>query len=440
MTHIVHGLHDYSIALASRLSLAAALLLIGAVPFNSLATAATFSQSERKTYQSSIVDKQNQLNRNFKKVRRQKTKYIIVHTSEGGLTSTLRSVSKGKSHRGKWLSRGGHANYVIARNGRTYRILDGKFRADHAGMSLWNGEKDISSVSIGIELVGYHYSTITDQQYRSLGLLIDILQDSYNLDDMAVLTHSQVAFGNPNRWIKKSHRGRKRCAQNFDRGKAGLTAGWTFDPDVVAGRLSADPLLASLLYDRMPATAKTVGSNVITSTNHAWTIAGDEYNSPTTLYQLPNGKNIPGDQIEKEVGWNRIPKNTKVLLHQEQTQFAKSNEGIVKRISDGATAWDFAGLDYNKKSTIYFFPGGGVKNGNEISDWDELPPQTRMIVGYRGPYEVTGQRPPSVIAGPQYNQDDTLYYFPDNQLLTGSSVKDFSRLPKGVLLFIPENG
>jgi N-acetyl-anhydromuramyl-L-alanine amidase AmpD len=100
--------------------------------------------------------------------------------------------------------------------------LDKKYIADHAGLSMWDGEKGISKVSIGIELVGYHYAPITAKQYRSVGILIDILQRVYHLDDRAVLTHSQIAYGTPNRWFKKNHRGRKRCAKNFIRSKAEL--------------------------------------------------------------------------------------------------------------------------------------------------------------------------------------------------------------------------
>ncbi|NIP23136.1 MAG: N-acetylmuramoyl-L-alanine amidase, partial [Phycisphaerae bacterium] len=96
-----------------------------------------------------------------------------------------------------------------------------------AGISMWDGETDISKVSIGIELVGYHYTPITEDQYRAVGLLIDILQDVYELDDKAVLTHSQVAYGPPNRWHRKNHRGRKRCAKNFIRAKAGLGPTWS---------------------------------------------------------------------------------------------------------------------------------------------------------------------------------------------------------------------
>jgi hypothetical protein len=415
------------------------LLLAVSILVSPVHPAAAVTQAERRAFQRSIVDRQNLLNRKFKKIRRKSTQYIIVHTSEGGLNSTLRTLSRGKSFRGRWLSRGGHANYAIAHNGQTYRILNRKYRADHAGLSMWNGEKDISSIAIGIELVGYHYKPITDAQYRSLGILLDILMDIYDLNDLAVLTHSQVAYGNANRWIKKPHRGRKRCAQNFDRDRAGLGPGWTFDPDVTAGRLAADPVLASIFYDRKRSVPPAIGSNVITSTNTAWTIAGEEYDSPATLYRLPGGKIIPGDQIEDRVGWKRLPQNTEVLLNQTEPP-EDGPLGPVKQLGNGSSAWDLAGFDYDKESTFYFFPKGGVKKGNEISDWDGMPPRTRMIIGYRGPYKVTGRRPPAAIAGDKYNHNDTLYYFPNKKIVSGNDIRDFKRLPKGVLLFLPAKG
>jgi N-acetylmuramoyl-L-alanine amidase len=54
--------------------------------------------------------------------------------------------------------------------------MDKQWIADHAGRSMWDGRTDLSRMSIGIELVGYHYAPITDKQYRSIGLLIDILK------------------------------------------------------------------------------------------------------------------------------------------------------------------------------------------------------------------------------------------------------------------------
>jgi hypothetical protein len=398
---------------------------------------AQYSKTERRAFQKAIIDKQRQLHPRFKKVTRKKTKYIIVHTSEAGLKTTLKLVSKGKLPRGRRLTYGGHANYVIARDGRTYRILDKKYEADHAGLSMWNGETDISKISIGIELVGYHYTEITDDQYRSIGILIDILQGVYHLDDSAVLTHSQVAYGRPNRWFKKKHRGRKRCAKNFDRVKARLGPTWSFDPDAKAGRLRADPELASIYYGRRLVTASSLPSNVITRSNAAWTIAGEDYNSPTTLYQFPDGRIIPGDQIEDRVGWNHIPRNAIVFLNQENYQNLERNRGPVKTISNGLTAWTLAGRDYKKQTTFYFFPRGGMKNGSQISDWDDLPSETKVIVGYKGPYKVTSRRPPLKIAGMRYKKESTLYYFPNKRIIPGDQVKDFKRLPRGVLIFLP---
>lgn len=413
------------------------LLTIALLLLQALLVHARYSKTERRAFQKAIIDKQRQLHPRFKKITRNETKHIIVHTSEAGLKTTLKLVSKGKLLRGHRPTYGGHANYVIARDGRTYRILDKKYEANHAGLSMWNGETDISKISIGIELVGYHYTKITDKQYRSIGILIDILQDVYHLDDSAVLTHSQVAYGKPNRWFKKKHRGRKRCAKNFDRAKAGLGPTWSFDPDVKTGRLRADPELASIYYGRRLVTASRFPSNVITKSNAAWTIAGEDYNSPTTLYQFPDGRIIPGDQIDKRDGWNSIPRKTIVLLNQDNYHNLKRNRGPVKTISNGLTAWTFAGRDYKKKTTFYFFPQGGMKNGRQISDWDDLPSETKVIVGYSGPYKVTSRRPPLEIAGMRYKKKSTLYYFPNKKLIPGDQVKDFRRLPRGVLIFLP---
>lgn len=428
--HIVQGLQFQPVAII--------LLLAGLILLYSSPVMAAFSRAERKAVQRSIIDKGKHLHPKFEKVLRKSTKYIIVHTSEAGLNSTLRIVSKGKFVRGRRLTYGGHAHYVIARDGRTFRILNRKYEADHAGLSLWNGETEVSRVSIGVELVGYHYTEMTDKQYRSVGILIDILQGIYALDDNAVLTHSQVAYGNPNRWFKKKHRGRKRCAKNFDRARAGLGLTWSFDPDVKAGRLVADPELASIFYGRRLHVASGVDANVITANNAAWTIAGEDYDSPTTLYQFPNGRIIAGDKIDTQVGWKRIPKNTVVLLNQETHPNDIGNQGPVKTISNGLTAWTFAGPKYKNRTTFYIFPKGQIKNGSQISDWDELPSQTKMIVGYHGPYKVTRSRLPIKIAGTKYKGQETLYYFPNKSLFPGDKIKDFRRLPAGVLMFLPE--
>ena len=396
-----------------------------------------FSKAERTRFQRAIVDHRPQLNPRYKKIKRTRTRYIIVHTSELGLKYTLRVVSKGKQFRNGRRTHGGHTHYVIARDGRTYRIMDKQWIADHAGRSMWDGQTDLSRVSIGIELVGYHYAAITPKQYRSLGLLIDILQNVYHLDDRAVMTHSQVAYGRPNRWHKRDHRGRKRCAKNVERAKAGLGPTWDHDPDVRAGRLVADAQLAKVFYSRQANAVTVEESNVISKQNTAWLIAGEDFDSKSTVYQFPDGRLFAGDQIARQIGWQRIPPKTIVLLNHTGSLTDLKSDGAVKSIGHGITAWSLAGRAYKYRTTIYFLPSGRIKNGSMISDWDDLPLKTRLIIGYKGPFPVRKDRSAYRIAGAGYNDPQTIYYLPSKQLLSGDRIKDFSRLPSGKHVFLP---
>jgi len=400
-----------------------------------ISTAAT--KADLRKFQRSIIDYRRQLNPKFKKVKRAKTSYIIVHTSELGLNMTLKVISKGKRLSSGRRTHGGHTHYVIARDGRTYRMLDRRYEADHAGLSMWNGQTDISKISIGIELVGNHYAPITMHQYRSIGRLIDILQGVYHVGDRAVLTHSQVAYGFPNPWFKKNHRGRKRCAKNFIRAKAGLGPSWTYDPDVQARRLTADPQLAEVFYGRRKLPAKPDEANVISKSNTAWSIAGEDYDGQTTVYKFPNGRTYTGNRISDKIGWNRIPPKTIVLLNQETGIELTINTGPIKTIPDGRTAWSLAGKAYNRRTTIYFLPSGSIKYGSMISNWDDLPVRTKIIIGYRGPFKIHKDRTAYQIAGVKYRDRKTIYYLPTQKLLAGNNIKDFNELPSGTLVFLP---
>ena len=405
--------------------------------FNLPCLSTAFTGAERDNFQRSILDFRWRLNPHYKKNKRKKTKYIIVHTSELGLKSTLRVVSKGKRFRNGRRTNGGHTHYVIARSGRTYRILDKKYVADHAGRSMWDGETDLSKISVGIELVGYHYASISDKQYRSVGILIDILQDVYQLDDRAVLTHSQVAYGLPNQWFRKIHRGRKRCAKNFIRAEAKLGPTWLYDPDVRAGRIMADTQLSDVFYGRHKIDSQTNEANIISTRNTAWAIAGEDYDSATTVYKFPDGRIITGEQIKDKIGWDRIPTKTIVLLNQEGSLESKKEDGPIKSLSDGVTAWSLAGKSYNRRTTIYFFPSGLIKPGSMIHDWDNLPTGTRLIIGYNGPYKFNKKQAAFRMTGFGYTDQKTIYYLPSKKLLSGDKIKDFSKLQNGALVFFP---
>ena len=270
---------------------------------------------EYRNFQKSIIDYRQHINPLFKKSKRNYTRYIIIHTSECDLKTTLKIVSKGKQDNYKWISRGGHAHYVIARNGQTYRILDKKYKANHAGLSMWNGQYNISRISVGIELIAYHNRNITESQYRSVRILTDILKRIYHLDNRSVLTHSQVAYARPNQKVPYNHRGRKHCARNLDRIRAGVGLTWPYDPDVKAGRLKPEPELAAIFYTEKWHTDKTLNAGVIGHNKTIWTLAGRRYNSPDTLYKLPSGLIISGNRVDSRIGWHKIPIGTKIFLY-----------------------------------------------------------------------------------------------------------------------------
>ncbi len=402
-----------------------------------------------------IKDYTKYLNPRFVKTKRLSTRYIIVHTSEGGLNSTLESLSHGKQIEGSYRTYGGHGHFVIARNGDVYQVLNTRYRADHAGLSMWEGIEDISSHSLAIELVGFHYGEITNEQYCSLGLLVKKLREKYHIPGKNVLTHCQVSYGKPNPWHKRPHRGRKRCGLNFDRSRIGLRNEMcTFDPDVEAGRLDPDIQIYAIFYKpyeqkikgttitAVPGETEPVValSNVISKDNTAWNIAGEDYDRPDTYYKLPDGREISGDRIEKEVGWERIPGGTQVSLNQPGKQ--EERRGPIFEITRDFTAWSYAGKLYKADSTFYFFTGGGVVPGTRVEDWDSLPVGTRMIIGYREPVEIQAikGKTPWGIAGKAFNFKDTIYYIPDRQLVTGDQIKDFNNLAKGAQVFLKKQG
>jgi len=72
-----------------------------------------------------------------------------------------------------------------------------------------------------------------------------------------------------------------------------------------------------------------------------------------------------------------------------------------------------------------------------ISDWDDLPVRTKIIIGYRGPFEIHKDRTAYRIAGFKYKDKKTIYYLPGQKLLAGNKIKNFNTLPTGTLIFLP---
>ncbi len=349
---------------------------------------------------------------------RTSTRYIILHTTEGAALGS-----------GKKLQRNGEAHYMVDTAGKIYRIIDRNRIARHCGRSMWNNTTSLDNCSVGIEVVGYHNKDLTAAQYKALKQLISELQSIYKIADANVLTHSMVAYGSPNRWHKKRHRGRKRCAMRMAlpsvRRKLGLTSKPSYDPDVKAKRLVvADKELHQLLYSvektskastskstsqakaksstkKAAASKDDSGDNVITKNRSAWDIARDAYNDVGTIYLFPDGTKKNGSEIKN---WSSMQAGTRVYVGgiPESEKASKSDHPVITSgqvdedealaryvaregdnnnvISATRSAWDIARDAYNAETTIYIFPDGTTKKGTEIKKWKSMKAGTRVVV------------------------------------------------------------
>jgi hypothetical protein len=331
--------------------------------------------------------------RNNERPQRARTDYIVLHTTEGPRDGSLRKISDN-----------GEANYLVDDAGRLYRIIDRNRVAFHAGRSMWNGKTDLDNYSVGIEVVGYHNAALTSAQYRTLKNLLTELQRAYGIPDERVLTHSMVAYGAPNRWIPRSHRGRKRCGMLFAnqmvRQRLGLLQQPACDPDVQAGRLIVgDPYLARMLYG---APASTVAA----------------YTPPAA----PTPRAAPA-----ATGVARI----------QQEPRDNEPEKVYEIGKDGVNAIAIAGAECRQRTTIYFLPNGVATCGDLISETAlrALPYGTKMLVGYAYCGSVTLKRSAFDICGARWKQPSTFYRFPDGAIRAGNTVNQRT-IPRDTQIFL----
>ncbi len=365
---------------------------------------------------------------------RKSTSFIILHTTEGSFRGSAEK-----------LKNRGEANYLVAENGRIYRIIDDRRVAYHCGRSMWNNQREIDNVSVGIEIVGYHNKDITAAQYRAVKSLVDMLKAKYKVPDDRVLPHSMVAYGTPNRFWKRSHRGRKRCGMRFAmtsvRTKLGLKKKPAKDPDVAAKRLVvADPYLERVLFggsakeqeQAAAAYQKVTESNVISSSRSAWDIARDQYNKATTIYVYPDGTRHPGNTI---TNWKSIKPGTKVLLD-ATTANNDEPETPTTLGQNVQTAAEVAGAEATSESTIYLLSNGTYFRGSDADAaiLQKLPAGTRIFTGYAIGGPITAKRAAFDICGASWRAPDTYFLFPDKSIHTGDKV-DPKKIPAKTIIF-----
>lgn len=91
------------------------------------------------------------------------------------------------------------AHYLVDTDGAVTQLVDEQMRAWHAGKSWWEGEQDVNSCSIGIEIQNtghsFGYEDFPPEQMKAVGNLCLDIADRHKILPHHVLAHSDVAPG-----------------------------------------------------------------------------------------------------------------------------------------------------------------------------------------------------------------------------------------------------
>lgn len=124
----------------------------------------------------------------------ERPKLLIIHSIGMPLASSLEMLTRSP--------REVSCHYLIAPDGLIYRMIGEEKRAWHAGKSFWRGERDINSLSIGIELAWSldHEASEDDLPgpfpAPQMDALIELTRDicaRWEIKPEDVLAHSDIA-------------------------------------------------------------------------------------------------------------------------------------------------------------------------------------------------------------------------------------------------------
>lgn len=85
------------------------------------------------------------------------------------------------------------AHYLIASDGRLYRLVAEEMRAWHAGAGRWAGQGDVNSRSIGIELENSGLHPFSEPQMARLELLLSDILARWGIAPEGVIGHQDFA-------------------------------------------------------------------------------------------------------------------------------------------------------------------------------------------------------------------------------------------------------
>ena len=144
-----------------------------------------------------------------------RVKYLVIHYTTTDFSDSLRLLTKRtetpvSSH--YLVPERGDPSYPVGRL-KVYRLVEEDQRAWHAGRSYWNGETDLNTRSIGIEIVNRSKCEAIDPgselddprsfcKFRDydveqidlvIDLVLDILRRHPNIEPINILGHSDIA-------------------------------------------------------------------------------------------------------------------------------------------------------------------------------------------------------------------------------------------------------
>jgi AmpD protein len=86
------------------------------------------------------------------------------------------------------------SHLLIKRDGTIIQFVPLSRRAWHAGESCHNGRQRCNDFSIGIELEGTDDTPYTDEQYRKLNEIIDVIRENYpSVSEDNIVGHCHIA-------------------------------------------------------------------------------------------------------------------------------------------------------------------------------------------------------------------------------------------------------
>ena len=89
------------------------------------------------------------------------------------------------------------AHYLVEEDGRIFALVPEERRAWHAGRGVWQGETDINTASIGIEIVNpgheFGYRAFPDVQIEAVIALTADIRSRWSITDARIIAHSDLA-------------------------------------------------------------------------------------------------------------------------------------------------------------------------------------------------------------------------------------------------------